>query len=92
MKKIFIKGKIRLWFSELNENRYFIIFVNRLRASHYKLIYYTNTLYNLNESLFKKELLDNSKCSCGYEKEDINYVVFECSKYDSYRTILSLNE
>jgi len=57
------------------EERYFITFINRLRADH----------YNLNESLHRKKYIDSARCACGYEVEDIDHLVWQCSKYDEER-------
>lgn len=51
------------WFSEFNEERYFITFINRLRADH----------YNLGKSLQRKNYIDSARCKCGYEMEDIDH-------------------
>lgn len=48
--------------------------------------------YNLNISLERVGYISSARCSCGYEREDINYLVFECSKYDDIRCELNLNQ
>ncbi|XP_070158749.1 uncharacterized protein [Polyergus mexicanus] len=70
------------WFHGINEPRKFITWINRLRSNH----------YNLNESLARKGYIESARCSCGYEKEDINHFVFQCSLYDDIRINLNLNQ
>lgn len=49
--------------------------VNRIKANH----------YNLNESLYRKNMCDYENCECGYEEQDINHLVFVCRKYERER-------
>lgn len=67
----FYKGEEKQpWFKNTNEERYFITLINRLRADH----------YNLNESLRRKNYIDSARCECGYEVEDIDHLIWQCSK------------
>ncbi|KYN19325.1 hypothetical protein ALC57_08352 [Trachymyrmex cornetzi] len=68
------------WFAEFDEERAFVTFVNRLRSNH----------YNLNESLARKGYVDSARCDCGYEIEDVDHVIWRCSKYDETRIRLDL--
>ncbi|XP_026825372.1 uncharacterized protein LOC113561927 [Ooceraea biroi] len=63
------------WFHGFNEERYFITFVNRVRANH----------YNLNASLARKNIVNSERCECGYMREDIDHVVWQCHRYDEER-------
>lgn len=63
------------WFKKMNEERRFITFINRIRANH----------YNLNASLARKEYVTNERCDCGYEREDIDHVIWQCRKYEEER-------
>ncbi|XP_024888152.1 uncharacterized protein LOC112465025 [Temnothorax curvispinosus] len=73
------RNKKQPWFKEIKAERYFYSFINRIRANH----------YNLNESLARKNYIDISRCDCGYEKEDINHVIWQCSRYDVEREVMN---
>ncbi|KAL6433720.1 hypothetical protein ACFW04_005764 [Cataglyphis niger] len=51
----------------MNLSREIIITLSRIRSNY----------YNLNYSLFRKNLIDES-CPCGHPSQDINHVVFCC--------------
>lgn len=51
--------------------------INRIRAN-----------YNLNELLGKKEYVDNLRCTCGAEEENVNHVVFNCNLYIEEREFM----
>lgn len=55
-------------FAELNINRSFITPIIRLRSNH----------YNLNASLFRKNLVDSPYCPCGSPWQNFNHVLFNC--------------
>lgn len=63
------------WFSKINAERYFVTLMNRLRANH----------HNLKVSLKRKGYVDSERCECGNEREDLNHVLLQCSKYDDLR-------
>ncbi|KYN00513.1 hypothetical protein ALC62_08710 [Cyphomyrmex costatus] len=46
-----------------------IVMINRLRSNH----------YNLNYSLYRKNLIDNSSCPCSSPHQDIIHLIYECS-------------
>lgn len=46
--------------------------INRIRANH----------CNLNASLARKDYIDNERCECGYEKEAIDDLIWQCHTYD----------
>lgn len=73
VKGIYYFRKIRCkqkkpWFAEFNINRSFITPIIRLRSNH----------YNLNASLFRKNLVDSPYCPCGSPCQDFNHVLFDC--------------
>ncbi|XP_071579564.1 uncharacterized protein [Temnothorax nylanderi] len=63
------------WFWGLNKERYFVTFINRLRANH----------FNLGSSLYRKGYVDSERCDCGYEIEDLQHVLLQCRRYDDLR-------
>ncbi|XP_077277484.1 uncharacterized protein LOC143905767 [Temnothorax americanus] len=63
------------WFSKLDKERYFITWINRVRAHH----------YNLGSSLKRKGYVESERCDCGHEREDLNHVILQCSLYDEPR-------
>lgn len=72
----FFKEKTKYpWFEDLNLPQRFVVLLNRLKANH----------YNLNESLEKKNYIGTKRYECGTEVEDINHIVFICSKYNDQR-------
>ncbi|KMQ85430.1 hypothetical protein RF55_16036 [Lasius niger] len=66
------------WFSKLDEPRGLITMINRLRANH----------YNLNESLARKGYIQEARCNCGPEVQDIHHVIFRCVRFDTNRSKL----
>lgn len=58
------------WFAKIKMARSFITPIVRLRSDD----------YNLNASLFRKNLIDDPSCSCGFpcEMQDFNHVLYEC--------------
>lgn len=65
--KIFCKLK-KPWFAKFKMARSFITSIVRLRSDH----------YNLNASLYRKNLVDDPSCSCGSPNQDFNHVLFDC--------------
>ncbi|KYN28599.1 hypothetical protein ALC57_01991 [Trachymyrmex cornetzi] len=68
-------NKTKPWFCEMNEERYFITFVNRIRSNH----------YNLGVSLYRKNYVDSERCECDYERESLDHFIWQCSRYDELR-------
>ncbi|KYN50413.1 hypothetical protein ALC57_00050, partial [Trachymyrmex cornetzi] len=56
------------WFHDRSLGRHEIVLVNRLRANH----------YNLNYSLFRKNMVDSPACPCGDPRQDANHIIFYC--------------
>ncbi|XP_011860549.1 PREDICTED: uncharacterized protein LOC105557802 [Vollenhovia emeryi] len=59
------------WFHKIRLKRSEIVLINRIRSNH----------YNLNFSLFRKNMIDSPACSCGYDTQDVNHVIFACPLY-----------
>lgn len=57
------------WFAEYKTSRSHITSMIRLRSNH----------YNLNASLFRKNLVNDPSCSCGSPYQNFNHVLFDCS-------------
>ena len=68
-------NKSKPWFSQTNLPREIVTMINRGRSNH----------YNLAASLAKIHIMDSSRCECGYETEDLNHVLWQCTKYNSER-------
>lgn len=75
---LFYEKNKQPWFKKLNNDRNFIVFINRLRANH----------FNLNESLARKDFINLSDCLCGNKSEDMDHVIFECPLRDEGREVL----
>lgn len=73
--KNYYKNTAKPWFIDSSLSRKYITTVNRLRSDH----------YSLNASLFKIKVVDNSSCTCGYEIQCINHIIFQCEIYDEQR-------
>jgi len=56
------------WFSHIPLSRDQIVTINRLRSNH----------YNLNLSLYRKNIVNSPFCQCGDPRQDVNHVVFRC--------------
>lgn len=65
--KIYQKRR-KPWYYRTSLTREAIVTISRIRANH----------YNLNHSLFRKNLSDNPACPYGYPSQDINHIVFNC--------------
>lgn len=52
--------------------------INRIRANH----------YNLGQSLERKGYINNARCKCGAEIQDIHHIVMSCIQYDEARDLL----
>jgi len=60
-----------LWFSQLSIPRKQILII-RLRSNHYKC------QYNLNASLYRKNIVSSASCNCGDPYQDANHIIFYC--------------
>lgn len=58
-----------------------IVMVNRCRANH----------YNLAESLARIGIINDPSCSCTYETQDLNHVVWQCPLHNENREKLIIN-
>ncbi|XP_018395313.1 PREDICTED: uncharacterized protein LOC108773860 [Cyphomyrmex costatus] len=56
------------WYFKKKLNRNEIVLVNRLRSNH----------YNLNYSLFRKNMVLSPACECGDPRQDLNHSIFFC--------------
>ena len=54
----------KTWFEGTSLNRKEIVVINRLRSNH----------YNLNESLYRDNMIESPSCSCGAIKQSINHI------------------
>ncbi|KYN09076.1 hypothetical protein ALC57_18814, partial [Trachymyrmex cornetzi] len=65
--KIFNKSS-KPWYFRMKVSRETIVMINRLRSDH----------YNLNHSLYRKNLVDDPSCPCGSPKQDILHMIYDC--------------
>jgi len=56
------------WFHKYKLDREQIVTINRIRSNH----------YNLNYSLYRKNIVVSPACPCGDSRQDINHVIFYC--------------
>lgn len=63
------------WFSKSFLERRAIVTFNRLRANH----------TSLNESLFRKDIIDSSYCSCSNTDQTADHIFWECPDLIDYR-------
>jgi len=56
------------WFYKYKLSREQIVTINRIRSNH----------YNLNYSLYRKNIVASAACPCGDSRQDINHVIFYC--------------
>ena len=73
---LFYKDSKKPWFYNKKIKRDMIVSINRCRADH----------YNLNSSLARISIVEDQGCDCGWEKQDINHVIWQCPKYNDQRT------
>ena len=71
----YYKDSTKPWFIDSSLPRNLITTVNRLRSGH----------YNLNASLYQIKITNNSACTCGYDTQDINHIVWQCDLYEGRR-------
>lgn len=64
------------WFYNFHLNRRAIVTLNRLRSGHSSLL----------ASLYRIGIVDSSLCSCGLGQENIDHILWNCSKYKDART------
>lgn len=65
----------KVWFKDTDEPRRIGTLINRLRANP----------YNLNESIARKGYVDDQRCECGREEQDMYHVTFSCIEHDEAR-------
>jgi len=56
------------WYYDKPINRKDIVLIKRIRSNH----------YNLNYSLFRKNMADSAACQCSESRQDINHIIFYC--------------
>lgn len=56
------------WFARKLLRREEIVIINRIRSNH----------YNLNYSLYRKNITDSPACMCGCNRQNVNYILFYC--------------
>ena len=66
------------WFHQKNLPREITVTISRCRSEH----------INLAKSLCRIGIFTEEKCSCGYESQDLNHVIWQCPLFDSQRTEL----
>jgi len=71
------------WFFHLSLPRSHIVTINRLRSNH----------YNLNFSLFRKNINGSPYCQCGDPRQDVNHVIFRCplTRHKSHKLLSYLH-
>ena len=79
--QLYYSNKKTPWFDFKNFSRKFIVTINRMRANHYSLA----------ASLHHVRIIDNPKCKCGQDIENLNHVIWNCNLYDSQRQELIKN-
>ena len=65
----------RPWFHNFKVKRELITFINRCRSDH----------YNLNVSLFKIKVVENTQCDCAFPIQDLNHVLWNCPLFSEQR-------
>jgi len=70
------------WFYRYSLTRGQIVTINRIRSNH----------YNLNYSLFRKNIVGSGSCPCGDPRQDINHVIFRCvlTRHKTYNLLTYL--
>lgn len=76
--KSFYKNSVHPWFHNKQMKRELIVTINRCRSGH----------YNLNASLFKINVVSQPNCECGYENQDLDHVLWNCSNFNAQRSDL----
>ncbi|XP_066585216.1 uncharacterized protein [Prorops nasuta] len=65
---LFFHPKTHPWFSKKTLPRDFTCWVNRIRSNH----------FHLGSSLARIGYIQDPKCTCGYDQQDINHVIWQC--------------
>ncbi|OXU32197.1 hypothetical protein TSAR_007991 [Trichomalopsis sarcophagae] len=78
---MFMSTKKKPWFYKKTLPRNVVTAINRSRADH----------YNLSASLTRFKIVNDTKCLCGEEVEDLNHVVCQCQLYNEQRFKLIRN-
>ena len=73
--------KCKPWFAGKTLSRKCITTINRCRSNH----------YNLGASLAKVNIIKDPKCTCGYEMQDLNHILWQYTNYDRERKSLINN-
>ncbi|XP_066596610.1 uncharacterized protein [Prorops nasuta] len=77
--KYFYKQSSRPWFSKVNLPRKLITFTCRIRSDH----------YHLNSSLQRIGFILDGGCQCGFNKQDIDHVLWNCTIFEEGRQIMT---
>ena len=82
IQNFFLDGKFakKPWFWFLPDDRRIISPLLRLRSNH----------TSLNESLFRKKMINSLSCECGWPSEDVYHFFFECHHYEDQRKKLKV--
>lgn len=74
----FISGSTKPWFWKKNLPRKLVVSINRCRSNH----------YNLASSLARVGIIEDPSCSCGYEEQNLDHILWQCPLYDNQRSVL----
>lgn len=66
---------LKPWFQSFPDDRALIVSFVRLRANH----------TSLSQSLFRKNIIENPSCPCGFPEENLFHFFFECPLYHQQR-------
>jgi len=58
----------KTWFYHLSIPRDQVVLISRIRSNH----------YNLNSSLYRKNIVRTAACECGDPDQDVNHIIFYC--------------
>lgn len=53
--------------------------INRMRAGHCRI----------NSLLYRLNIVDTAECECGHSNQDLNHLLWECTRFDGQRTKLT---
>ena len=70
----YFSNQSKPWFSNLKLDRKTIVMVNCCRK-HYQLAH----------SLARINIVESSQCTCGYKKQDLDHVLWQCPLYENKR-------
>lgn len=72
----FYRYRKKPWFASLNIKREWIVSICRMRSNH----------HSLNESLYRKNIIQSPACPCNPEtEEDLEHVLWNCPRFDNIR-------